>query len=165
MPHLTEDTTLWSAWFAAACDPAIDTALRACYADLDAEVASRNPTCWLSGKCCKFDTHGHKLYVTALEIAWVISRLDPLGRSRLYEAPLPDLDGCPFQVNGLCSVHALRPLGCRVYFCDPSAQGWQNDLYETFLSRLRRLHEERGVEYRYMEWRLGLSEARAALSI
>ena len=162
MPHLTEIDT-WQRWADAARDPTIGASLRQLYADLDADVASRNPTCWLSGKCCKFDSYGHKLYVTALEIAWVVNQLDGAGRGRLDDAPVPDLDGCPFQLNGLCSVHALRPIGCRIYFCDPGAQAWQNEVYEAFLGRLRRLHEEQGLDYRYMEWRAGLAEAREAL--
>jgi len=74
------------------------------------------------------------------------------------------MDGCPFQVNGMCSVHPLRPLGCRVYFCDPDAQDWQEPVYERFLNELRQLHERSGLEYRYLEWRAGLSEARAVLA-
>jgi hypothetical protein len=50
-------------------------------------------------------------------------------------------------------VHALRPLGCRIYFCDQAAQGWQQDLSETLLARIRGLHDRFEVEYRYGEWR------------
>jgi Fe-S-cluster containining protein len=153
----------WVPWLNAAREAEIDLALRELYAELDTDVQSRKPTCWLSGRCCKFDSHGHKMYVTGLEIAWVVQQLDGAGRVRLLGASLPGLDGCPFQVDGLCSVHALRPLGCRVYFCDATAQGWQNEVYEQFLARLRRLHEDHALPYRYMEWRQGLCEARSAL--
>lgn len=61
--------------------------------------------------------------------------------------------GCPFQVRNLCGVHAVKPLGCRVYFCDRSAQEWQQDLSERLLAEIRSLHDRHGVEYRYGEWR------------
>ena len=162
--HGTPERESWRKWAAAARTPAIASDLRSLYAALDAEVAARKPTCWLSGKCCKFDSYGHRLYVTGLEIAWLANLLDASGRARLADSPLPGLDGCPFQVNGLCSVHAIRPIGCRVYFCDPAARGWQNEVYEAFLGRLKGLHETYLLEYRYMEWRQGLLEARAALA-
>lgn len=85
-------------------------------------------------------------------------------------APMPtgrgliaDLDaaiargGCPFQVRNLCGVHAIKPLGCRVYFCDRGAQDWQQDLSERLLGEIRSLHDRHGIEYRYGEWRAMLS--------
>jgi Fe-S-cluster containining protein len=65
--------------------------------------------------------------------------------------------GCPFQVKNLCGIHAIKPLGCRVYFCDRSAQRWQEELSEAMLERVRSLHNRHGVEYRYGEWRQMLS--------
>lgn len=149
----------WGALFAAAGRNDVDAALRELYAAIDRDVADRNPTCWLSGKCCKFDSYGHRLYVTALEAAWVIRQLNDDQFDALQAGDPTALDGCVFQVNGLCSVHEIRPLGCRVFFCDPSAT-WQNAVYETHLRRLRDLHAQFDVPYAYMEWRAALTEAR-----
>ncbi len=160
MPPNTEAQGDWSCWFHAARRETVGSALRAAYDELDKDVAARKPTCWLSGKCCHFETYGHQLWVTALEIAWLVEQLDDTQRDALFVAELPQLDGCPFQNDKLCGVHALRPLGCRVYFCDPAAQDWQNDVYEHHLERLRVLHEGQGIAYRYVEWRAGLAEAR-----
>lgn len=153
----------WEAWFEAARREAVDADLRDLHAKLDADVAGRNPTCWLSGKCCRFDSYGHRLYTTGLEVAWLIAQLDAAGLQRLDAAALPGLDGCPFQLDRLCSVHADRPIGCRVYFCDPAAQRWQSEVYERHLAALRRLHDAHALPYAYMEWRAALAEARAAL--
>lgn len=74
----------------------------------------------------------------------------------LSQASLADAlvrGGCPFQAAKLCGVHALRPLGCRIYFCDQSAQGWQQDLSEALLARIRALHDQFNIPYRYGEWR------------
>ena len=68
---------------------------------------------------------------------------------------------CPYQVGGLCSTHLIRPLGCRVFFCQAGTEEWQQDLYETFLRRLTRLHEQHDVPYRYMDWIAGLEEGTA----
>ncbi len=149
------DAALWPAWFDAAASPPIDRAIAALYAELDAQVASRGPTCWLSGKCCHFDAYGHRLYVTGLEIAWVLTKTAPRT---------PVEGGCMFQRDKLCSIHTLRPLGCRIFFCQAGTQQWQQELYETFLARLRALHEERALPYRYMEWRDGLAQATAQMT-
>jgi len=45
-----------------------------------------------------------------------------------------------------------------VYFCDPVAQGWQEQLSEKLLEQIRSLHGRHEIPYRYGEWRamLGL---------
>ncbi len=121
---------------------------------------SAGPACWASGRCCNFAKSGHLLYVTGLEAAYTISRL---GACRSEGLSIPqvqaarDAGGCPFQVGNLCGVHPIRPLGCRVYFCDRSAQAWQQELYELELGRVREIHDVHDVSYRYAEWR-GLLE-------
>lgn len=161
------DAALWIALADAAATPAIDAALRSLYADVDAAVREQSPRCDRSGRCCKFDSYGHRLYVTALEIAWFLRNVPrPGGRVPAEASPLrlPVLnaqrDACVYQIDGLCSTHAIRPLGCRIYFCDGS-DDWQHATYERFLQRLRELHDAHGLPYRYLEWRAGLDEAMA----
>ena len=72
----------------------------------------------------------------------------------LLEAGLPenalvDEAGCPFQINGLCTARERRPLGCRVYYCDPKYSGTGEALSEAFISRLKQLHEETGTPWEY----------------
>ena len=93
----------------------------------------------------------------------MVGQLDEPARRRLTEAPLPAMDGCPFQVERLCSVHAIRPLGCRIFFCDPDAQAWQGSVYEQYHDEVRQLHDGRGIAYRYLEWRDGLHQAQQHL--
>jgi Fe-S-cluster containining protein len=154
----------WQAWFADAGRQEVAAGVQAIYDRIDAAVAERRPICNTSGRCCHFESHGHRLYVTALEIAWFIVRLPPESRRRWRKATdIVALDGCVFQVDGLCSTHSIRPLGCRAYFCDPTTPQWQNELYETLMTDLRALHDRHGITYRYMEWRAGLEEARRSL--
>lgn len=187
--HDNADTS-WPLWHDAARRPAVDAAIRTLYARLDADVAARGPTCWVSGKCCNFDAFGHRLYVTALEIAWFLQQVAPspgvdrqagrdatsVGGRADATLPLPQLAAgpaepdaplpaaCVYQVDGLCTTHVMRPLGCRIFFCQQGTEHWQNELYEQYLSELRTLHERHGLPYRYLEWRAGLVEARAATS-
>lgn len=60
---------------------------------------------------------------------------------------------CPFLIANACSVHEIKPLACRVYFCDAEAQTWQHVLSEELHDGLRALHERFDIPYRYAEWR------------
>ncbi|MDX1683315.1 MAG: hypothetical protein R3336_09360, partial [Phycisphaeraceae bacterium] len=145
------------------------TAIRDLYAAVDAAVAERAPVCDASGRCCRFDTWGHRLYVTGLEVVWFLQEAGPPGETASDDsegsvalpqlADAPDQDGCPWQVDRLCTAHDVRPLGCRVYFCEPGTEQWQQALYEEKLEGLRRLHDRHDLPWRYLEWRAGLAEA------
>ncbi len=158
---------LATAWLHALENPRIVSDLESVYTDTAREIEARGPACWASGRCCNFQKTGHLLYVTGLEAAYMLSRLS----NRPAPGPLPQLGDCaapltpnslasalaggtcPFLVGHLCGAHAMRPLGCRVYFCDRSAQQWQQDLCERMLARLRAIHDQHTIEYRYGEWR------------
>jgi Fe-S-cluster containining protein len=136
------------------------------YARLQGEVERRKPICDQSGKCCHFDDYGHRLYVTTIELAAFVRQWRPTAVTienprSLPIAPTPSAGGCPFQIDKLCSVHAIRPLGCRIFYCDPTATDWQNEQYEFFHRELKELHHQWDVSYAYLEWR----EALAALEL
>lgn len=159
-----EPQSSWLAWCDAAKRDEIDAAIRAFYADLDHAVAKRRPVCNASGRCCKFEAFGHRLYVTGLEIAWFIQGVgtkksgtgDPSVVRLEQYSPTPN---CPYQINGLCSTHLIRPLGCRAFFCEEGTEAWQQETTEQFLDRFKQLHVEHALPYVYMEWRAGLAEA------
>ena len=94
---------------------AIRDELRALYRELDEAVAMTGPVCQLSGRCCRFKDYGHTLFLSAPEALLLVA-----------DAPQPpgQLDNgqsCPWQdVRGRCTARDARPLGCRVFFCDPS---------------------------------------------
>lgn len=154
-----EAAALWLAWCEAAREPGIDRAIAALYEVLDAAVRQRGPVCWASGRCCNFNAYGHLLYVTGLEIAWFLGKIEASSQHANWRDRLDLKAPCPFQVNSLCTTHTMRPLGCRIYFCQRGTEEWQHEVYETFQSRLRALHDELALPYRYMEWRAGLAEA------
>jgi|SRR5579872_885108 len=123
-------------------DPALREGLLAICDDLASDVAHAGPVCNLSGRCCRFNEFGHKLYISRPEA------------ELLLECGLPDnatVDEscCPFQVGGLCTARERRPLGCRIYFCDPNYAGIGEALSETYIGRLKQLHDQTGTPWEY----------------
>ena len=165
----------------------ISEAVAAILAEAEADIAARRPVCKASGRCCKFEAYGHRMYVTGVELLH-FGRVERVGENEgdfgntlkgglrtedtlkveLHAVSLPQFfagekfEGCPYQVGGLCTARQGRPLGCRVYFCDENAQAWQSEVYEKYHAKLKAVHEKFGVAYRYVEWRAGLRELMGA---
>src|SRR5262245_25531333 len=112
------------------------------YAEADREVAAAGPVCVASGRCCRFKEWGHVLFLSNLE-AKVL-----LHGAPAYEQPVSP-SFCPFQKDNLCTARQPRPLGCRVYFCDPAYQECSHAITEKYLHQLKRLAEEHGIAWRY----------------
>jgi hypothetical protein len=112
------------------------------YRDVDRDVTAAGPVCIASGRCCRFKEYGHVLFVSNLE-AEVL-----LADAPAYDQPA-SADFCPFQKENLCTAREPRPLGCRVYYCDPAYQETGNQITEKYLARLKALAHEAGVEWRY----------------
>jgi hypothetical protein len=110
--------------------------VRAIYEAVDREIAKLGPVCQLSGKCCRFAEYGHTLFLSELEFDVL------LGEAPAPSRPLDDGETCPWQDSrGYCTAREARPLGCRVYFCDPRHEPHAPKLSERFLARLKRLAE------------------------
>ena len=112
------------------------------YREADAAVAAAGPVCVASGRCCRFKEHRHTLFLSGLEAEVLLDAAPP------YEQPV-SADFCPFQKDNLCTAREPRPLGCRVYFCDPHYQQTGNAISETYLRKLKELAEAHGVPWRY----------------
>src|SRR5215203_2587433 len=95
----------------------------AIYAAADAAVAAAAPRCDASGRCCRFTEYGHTLFLSHFEAEILLESAPP------YTTPVTR-DGCPFQVDNLCTARDARPLGCRIYFCDPAYQDTGNAITE-----------------------------------
>jgi hypothetical protein len=112
------------------------------YRAVDADVAAAGPVCVASGRCCRFKEYGHTLFMSNLE-AEVL-----LAAAPHFDRPV-SADFCPFQKGNLCTAREPRPLGCRVYYCDPTYQDTGTRISEEYLRRLKRLADEHGVEWHY----------------
>jgi len=158
MTEMTELDELRSAVYRAAGREEVRAAIQRVYSDLQTQIDARRPLCSASGRCCRFEEFGHRLYVTTLELATFMYELETRAWPDSLEESRRSWDGngCPFQVAGLCGVHAIRPFGCRIFFCDASSTQWQQEQYEQFHSRLKLLHQSLDVPYFYVEWRQAL---------
>lgn len=118
------------------------------YRYADAAIAARQPVCYQSGRCCQFEKMKHSLFVSTVELAYF------LHTARLERNEEPIGGACPFVRlgPGRCAARQGRPLGCRMFYCDPRTQWWQQDLYNQLHGRLQRLHEQFHVPYYYAEW-------------
>jgi hypothetical protein len=114
----------------------------ALYQEVDRAVAAAGPVCVASGRCCRFKEYGHVLFLSNLEADVLLADAPP------YEQRVSP-DFCPFQKGNLCTAREPRPLGCRIYYCDPNYQETGNRLSETYLHRLKELAREQGEEWRY----------------
>jgi hypothetical protein len=124
--------------------PSFHAQLHALYADLDAEVARLAPVCRISGRCCRFREYGHTLFLSEPEVQYLLSEAPEPVR------PLDEGETCPWQDGrGHCTAREARPLGCRVYFCDPSYQDVAPALSERFLARLKRLAADYNLPWNY----------------
>jgi hypothetical protein len=114
------------------------------YDALDREVANLGPVCSLSGRCCRFLEYGHTLFVSTAEVEFLLE---------LASAPCRELDQgatCPWQDSrGHCKAREARPLGCRIYHCDPAFEEELHGLSERFIARLKTLSTKHNIAWNY----------------
>jgi Fe-S-cluster containining protein len=114
----------------------------AVYAAADAAVSAAGPRCEASGRCCRFTEYGHTLFISAFEAEILLEHAPP------FEQPVSRAR-CPFQVDGLCTARATRPLGCRIYFCDPAYQDRMHEITEAALAALKRVADTHATGWHY----------------
>jgi hypothetical protein len=129
--------------------------LCAVYEQVDAEVARLGPVCQLSGRCCRFKEYGHTLFVSTLEAQHLMQN------APAPERPLDDGETCPWQdPRGQCTARDCRPLGCRVYYCDPAYEPSAYDLSERFIAQLKTVTDKHGLTWNYAPLHRHLEEER-----
>ena len=122
-----------------------DADLETLLEELDAEVREMGATCWLSGNCCDFPAAGHRLFTSALEARRFVRGVDTSGWD-------PESGLCPAWKDRKCTARDLRPVACRVYYCDPEFEERVQDLMERYVTRLKWLHEKHGLEWDYRDF-------------
>lgn len=130
----------------------------AIYAAADDAVRAAGPRCDASGRCCRFKEFGHTLFISQMEADVLLSAALP------YAKPVTN-EFCPFQVDQLCTARDVRPLGCRVYFCDESYTETGNRITETYLRELKQLADEAETSWRYAPLHIFLNEGEGGGSL
>ncbi len=134
----------------------VRSALGEVYREVEEQIAARGPVCQLSGRCCRFQEYRHTLFLSAAEAHLLVA-----------DAPRPvrALDEgatCPWQdPYGRCTARDARPLGCRVYFCDPLFESTMPVVTERAIARLKQLAVERDWPWDYAPLHEHLRRARA----
>jgi hypothetical protein len=114
----------------------------ALYAKVDAAVAAAGPRCDASGRCCRFTEYGHTLFVSHFEAEILFETAPP------YSVPA-SVDSCPFQIEGLCTARESRPLGCRIYFCDPAFESRMVEITEDSIAQLKAIADTHNTGWQY----------------
>ncbi len=138
--------------------PDVRRAVREVYAATDAAVQTAGPRCDSSGRCCRFTEYGHTLFISQFEAELL------LESAPAYDQPVTR-DGCPFQVDNLCTARDARPLGCRIYFCDPTYQETGNQITEDAIAQLKRIADEHDTGWRYAPLHVYLNEAKRPTAV
>ena len=101
-------------------------------------------TCDICGKCCDFDSFGHRLFVTSPELIYLTAnlrgdKLRPMTTGR-----------CPYNIADKCTIHEHRFAGCRI-FCCKGDKDFQSGLSESALKEFKSICTEFSVPYRYAD--------------
>ena len=107
-------------WKAAAADPRVSEVLIAIFKDATEVVRRERPLCLASGRCCRFEAHGHRLYVTGLEAAWFLKQLAESRGRLLQVSEIEAARGRPFLI---CEECERREAVARCVACDETPRG------------------------------------------
>lgn len=122
------------------------SALGVLYEEVDAEIAGHAPVCQLSARCCRFREYGHDLFVSGLEREYWLRA----GEAAVAADEWRPGENCPWQSSsGLCHARKGRPLGCRVYYCDPAFEPVMPEITEAAISRIKRITGQAGMAWDY----------------
>ncbi len=116
--------------------------LEALYEKLEQVVARSRVVCLARGVCCRFEEAGHELFAGRLEVEYALAQHpnpgQPEGKGR-----------CPYHLQGACTAREGRPLGCRVYFCDPDLTQAFEQEHELLLAELREIEKRHDIPRTY----------------
>lgn len=128
-------------------DPGVIRAVADLFAQVDLEMAAYHERCARCGRCCCFATYDHRLFVTTMELAYLLAQV---GSD--LSAPTDNSADCIFQIRESCSIHPHRMLGCRIFLCKLRDASKQGEFGERWHHAMIELHREYCVPYCYAEW-------------
>jgi Fe-S-cluster containining protein len=100
--------------------------------------------CAVCGKCCDFESFGHRLFVTTPEIIYFVEKVGSADIKQMTSAR------CPYQLDDKCTVYQHRFAGCRIFFCKGDA-AFQSDLTETVVKKFKTICDEFNIPYQYVD--------------
>jgi Fe-S-cluster containining protein len=118
------------------------------YQWLEGELAKLSQSCDACGKCCDFESFGHRLYVTTPELMYFRYYLGPEIKEMATGV-------CPYRIDGKCTVYPYRFAGCRIFTCKGDTEK-ENQICEEAVRRFKALCNEYGLDYHYVYLQTGL---------
>jgi hypothetical protein len=119
------------------------------YGWIDAKNAKRGASCNACGQCCCFESYGHRLFVTGVELEHFA---EVVGRENV-KAMAAGM--CPYKEGLKCMAHGHRFAGCRIFTCTGDADV-EGRLSEEAIAKFKAIGEKFKVAYRYVELGAGL---------
>jgi Fe-S-cluster containining protein len=119
----------------------------AIYKWLDEQIAEHPDVagkCEACGKCCDFESFGHRLFVTTPEMIFFAEKIGSKNLKQMTTGR------CSYQIEGKCGVYAHRFAGCRIFCCKGDAR-FQSDLTEAVIKKFKELCDEFKITYRYVD--------------
>jgi Fe-S-cluster containining protein len=117
------------------------------YKWLDEQITAHQEAagkCKACGKCCDFETFGHRLFVTTPEMIYF---RDKIGINNLKQMTTGK---CSYQAGDKCTVYDFRFASCRIFCCKGDSR-FQSDLTEAVIKKFKALCDEFKIPYRYTE--------------
>ena len=118
------------------------------YEALDAQLRILGVTCRACGDCCDLNRFGHELWLSNLELAYLLDSAKP------GSCPVDGV--CPYLLEGKCTARVGRALGCRVFHCDLDAASMEN-ITEVYLEEMKKIAAAHGLDIEYGELTSSLS--------
>jgi Fe-S-cluster containining protein len=118
----------------------MDGAIEALYREVDAELRALGASCDACGRCCRFAEFGHELWVTNLELSYLLARHGRRGAAAA--------GACPYLDGDRCSARTGRALACRTFHCSLSRDVVE-EITNRYFERLRALARAEGLPIEY----------------
>jgi Fe-S-cluster containining protein len=135
-------------------EQAIIEAVERIYSSLETELLQTPGKCKACGKCCDFESFGHKLYITTPELTYFKTKL---AKNKISILPMTT-GVCPYRKDGKCSVYPWRFAGCRIFNCTGNAD-LQGELSEKMIRQMKQICLQESLSYRYLDLRTALNQA------
>ena len=118
------------------------------YEALDAQLRILEATCRACGDCCDLNRFGHELWLSNLELAYLLDSAKP--------GSTPADGVCPYRLDGKCTARVGRALGCRVFHCNLDAASMES-ITEAYLEKMKKIATAHGIDIEYGELMSSLS--------
>jgi hypothetical protein len=121
--------------------------VEAIYKWLDEQIAAHQEAagvCDACGKCCDFETFGHRLFVTTPEMFFFAEKIGSKNLKQMTTGR------CCYQVENKCTAYDYRFAGCRIFCCKGNVR-FQSDLTEAVIKKFKTLCDEFKIPYRYID--------------